>query len=90
MQLSEKREVTGKHEGEEFMYNNGKLTMFNISWSKNKIKKLIEVANLLEVEGFKLADVLPKQKPASSIFDLWKDSNNLYGYNSSEGEDNDD
>jgi len=57
MEINQNRRIIkGKHKNEDFTYEDGYLTMFNIQWSKEKIKTLIETANLLHLEGYELQD----------------------------------
>lgn len=52
MQLS--RVVEGKHNKETFRYEDGFLTVFGRRWDKTDIQTLVEIANLLSVEGYVL------------------------------------
>lgn len=65
MNLAEKREVTGEHNGEKFTFEAGILSIFDQRWSREKIKTLVEVANLLEHHGYKLTPELPRAKATS-------------------------
>lgn len=57
---SDKRCVSGEHNGESFTYDGGILYAFGTKWSKTQIKSLVEIANLLEIQAFKLQLTLPK------------------------------
>lgn len=46
--------VEGKHNKEPFRYQNGKLQMYGRLWDKPDIQTLVEVANLLSIEGYDL------------------------------------
>lgn len=46
--------LEGKHNKESFRYNDGFLHMFSRKWDKADIQTLIEVANLLSLEGYTL------------------------------------
>lgn len=46
--------LEGKHNKESFRYNDGFLHMFSRKWDKADIQTLIEVANLLSLEGYSL------------------------------------
>lgn len=46
--------VEGKHNGQSFRYEDGFLKVFNHSWDKDDIKTIVEIANLLSVEGYNL------------------------------------
>lgn len=48
--------VEGYHNKVYFRYNKAKLYMFNYEWDKTDIKTLIEVANLLKIEGYDLKE----------------------------------
>lgn len=57
---SDTRIVDGKHKGLKFRYREGLLELYNKSWTKIEIRKLVEIANLLEIHGYKLK-VKPKK-----------------------------
>lgn len=44
--------VEGTHNKESFRYNNGTLAIFGKIWDKQDIRTLIEIANLLDLEGY--------------------------------------
>lgn len=46
--------IEGKHNEESFRFEKGFLLMFGRKWDKGDIQTLIETANLLTVEGYKL------------------------------------
>lgn len=64
-----KKVVEGQHRGASFRYENGFLTMFNIKWDKTDIKTLVEAANLLELQGYKLKECIEvKQRKTMDIY----------------------
>lgn len=58
----DKRVVDGTHNGVEFKYEGGSIYCYEILWSKQKIATLIEIANLLELQGFPVLKNLHKKK----------------------------
>lgn len=54
--------VEGKHNKESFRYQNGFIQMFGRKWDKSDIQTLVEVANLLSVEGYTLKSPIGTQK----------------------------
>ncbi len=57
----DKRVVSGEHDGEEFIFDGGVLKMYDLTWDKQRIQRLVTLANLLALEGFELVE----SKPAS-------------------------
>ena len=54
MRIKERKEITGIHNKEEFKYEDGIVSVFGRRWNKKDIKTLVEIANLLELQGYKL------------------------------------
>lgn len=53
------RTINGEHNGVPFALEGGLLTIAGHRYSKAEIKALVQIANLLEIEGFKLAESIP-------------------------------
>ena len=62
-----KNVVEGTHKREFFRYDNGKVQMFGRTWDKEDIQTLVEVANLLDVQGYKLK--MPTGRETRQAFD---------------------
>ncbi len=63
MNISEnKQTIRGNHNGTQFILEGGLLLCLGGFWSKKKVKNLIEIVNLLQVQGFDVIDSLPKRK----------------------------
>lgn len=54
--------IAGEHNKQTFQYNSGFLTMFGKIWDYNDIQTLIETANLLGLEGYKIKKVTSVEK----------------------------
>lgn len=61
--------VEGKHNKETFRYDDGFLKMFGRKWDKADIQTLVEVANLLSVEGYNLK--VPTGKTTKTVNDMF-------------------
>lgn len=46
--------IQGEHRGRKFKWDNGFLHTFDRRWDKQEIEILIEIANLLQIEGYKI------------------------------------
>ncbi len=46
--------VEGKHNGKKFRFENGFLSVFSHTWNRKDIQTLVEIANLLQLEGYGL------------------------------------
>lgn len=64
-----KNVVEGAHNKEHFRYDSGKVQMFGRAWDKEDIKTLVEVANLLEVQGYKLK--VPTGRETRERYDMF-------------------
>lgn len=64
-----KNVVEGRHNTEEFRYLNGKLQVFGRQWDKEDIRTLVEIANLLEMQGYKLK--VPTGKRTQKQYDFF-------------------
>lgn len=47
-----KNNIQGTHDGQEFIYEDGLLTVFGVTWDRKRIKTLVEIANLLDHQGY--------------------------------------
>lgn len=56
------RIIEGEHNGVPFKLEGGILQVNGYRYSKAEIRTLVNIATLLEVEGFKLVDTLPMVK----------------------------
>lgn len=54
--------VEGKHNKEGFRFEKGFLLMFGRRWDKDDIQTLVEVANLLQLEGYKIKRPIGTEK----------------------------
>lgn len=63
------RVITGDHNGIPFALEGGLLTIGGQKYSKSEIKALVQIANLLEVEGHKLKDTLPHAQLPRRAYD---------------------
>lgn len=61
--------VEGKHNKEGFRYNKGFLEMFGRRWDRADIKTLVETANLLDVQGYKLKE--PVETIPQEVYGIW-------------------
>lgn len=59
--------IEGEHNKERFRYDNGKLNVMGRAWDKEDIKTLVEIANLLEMQGYKLK--VPTGRQSREVFD---------------------
>lgn len=64
-----KNVVEGVHNKQAFRYEDGKLNMFERNWDKEDIKNLIEVANLLEIQGYKIK--IPTGRQTKQRYDMF-------------------
>lgn len=46
--------VQGEHKGIHFSMSQGNLVCFGMAWTKEEIRTLVEIANLLKHEGYEL------------------------------------
>lgn len=65
-----KTNVVGEHNGEEFALVDGLLSIFGTRVSRSGIKTIVEIATLLEAQGYKMRERFPKYKPQSFIDQL--------------------
>lgn len=59
---TDRRIIDGEHLGVPFRYEAGYLLINGQTYSKAEIKALVNIGNLLELEGFKLADSKPIER----------------------------
>lgn len=76
------RLLTGEHNGHKFTFSSGFVEMFGHTWDKADIKTLVEIANLLHIDGFEMIEKRqPQKKQYSSLNGFFTD---FYGNGSKE------
>lgn len=72
--------IEGKHNKQSFRFERGFLVIFGRKWDKADIQTLIEVANLLSIEGYDLKiPVRVEEKTVDSMFGgTYKVDNKIY------------
>lgn len=78
--------VEGKHNKETFRYEDGFLQMFGRKWDKADIQTLVEVANLLSVEGYSLKIPTGKTKAIRHDMFGWSHEVDVKTYDAESGE----
>ncbi len=69
MNINENKQViSGKHNDRSFTLNDGILEYMGDKWDNEKVKDLIDLCNLLKLEGYTLIDKVPSNKGSSMIF----------------------
>lgn len=64
---TDRRIIDGEHLGVPFRYEGGYLLINGQTYSKAEIKALVNIGNLLELEGFKIADTKPIESRENQI-----------------------
>lgn len=59
------RTISGEHSGIQFTLEGGLLLFKGQKYSKAEIRALVQISNLLEIEGFRLAESIPIVKRRS-------------------------
>lgn len=60
MKINEdKRVISGEHNGNQFILNDGVLDYNGRLWSKKEVTDLINLCNLLKIEGYELKESRP-------------------------------
>lgn len=72
--------VEGKHNNATFRYEDGFLQMFDRKWDKEDIKTLVEVANLLSIEGYNLKIPTGKTKAVRRDMFGWAYEHDVKSY----------
>lgn len=63
------RIIEGTHNKQEFRYEDGILIAFARRWDRSDIQTLVEIANLLALDGYALK--VPKGTRKAKRFDSW-------------------
>lgn len=63
-----KQVVSGEHNGTKFSLDGGVLHIFGTTWDKSDLKTLIEVANLLHLQGFPIQEKKEAEKRNGFVY----------------------
>jgi len=69
----EKRVLKGEHNGRKFEWHEGVLHYLGDRWGQDKVKGLVDLCNILKLQGYDLVPETPKQRSGSNIMfsSLW-------------------